>query len=1357
MRWKYVRSPLLIENDYTRPSSSLSVTPYTPHTHSRCLCDDVICNTNLVDEILNISCLGRPFALGSLYDARKDQLVPSLTYWNLESLQQQRSTRDLRTSNFKLDSEQSLSSKAASMDISASLNLSCMAGLLSMDGSARYLSHDLNSNNVVRVSLHYNSMSRYEELSMDHVKTAKVYADRDFSKIATHVITGISYGGDAIFCFDRTITTNESKNEASEMMKVVVSNIPSASNKGEESVNMRSDDKDEPSKLSCSFFGDCILKSAPATVEDATKIYAELPSMLGGDYAVPKVAYAILLSYFDPKCKQIVRSISEELLCLVTDELSDLQSVLQHTNDLAEKTPFPEGKQQVYRFKKLVEAHRTRLLQSLFVILPEIRGNGQQESVLAGELSKIRSSGFAFPNLEAWLRIKEEELHFIMGVVSSLEVVGVKTDFDNTFPFDPKTKIVTFQISTGITDLFVDFLDHVSKSEGGPRGGICSNCEEQSASVFCMQCDDMFCEECVASCHRSKVKKDHERHPLQALAQADEIKIDGPIVERGNAICYPQTWMYPDVKTELSEQADLFMHFAKKNAETKGVTYTVSEAHQAITKIVFQSPGMLKPMVIDEIPQKVRFNVESTFSTITLKWEWKENPFVLHVKAECKKLNTDVISIDSKIINVPDSVHNYEWGLVTFENLASETQYELKLWLETKDGGHTDCTAQTTWTTTDNRFAKRMEKTAKNLKTINGLRLLELHGEVYNNPGPHLEWRHVVIKEVGENDYYPDTPKVVLLVGVTGGGKSTQLDAMVNHFYDVQVDDDFRFTVPMPFQQSVQANESDEKDEQTENQAISQTGVVTAYHFLPDRQDPKGHPYLVVVDTPGFGDTRGIERDKLIMKQVESFFRGKDSTNYHAVDHLDLIGVVVKSPDCRLKPVDMYVIEGVLGMFARDVANNIAYLTTFADGSTPPVLAALKEAKVPNHDQFFKFNNSALTQSTQDNFTKQFWALGKTNMSALFVHLCKQTPQSLTLSKEALKSRDKLQTYLSQVGPMITLILAELENLRTIQGSIKDYDAEANVIGKQRKAKFMRPKTEVKDLEGSGTMCTNCSKCSYTCHENCGIRGADKEGCNAMSNGRCVICPGKCPASDHYDCNKVYTTILIEEEVDVKEMIDKYSSLIGMKASKESALIGTELKLQETTGELMEVLKNAKNCINLLDQIALRKNNAGLHDYIETLIQGEKQRMKPGFNQRIEELVRVKKQMETTDQLASSTPEEFLKTLTGSSALKISSTLQVVKDPKQLVQDKMVQLRLTFAHEELYEKPSSVYNELFEFCDKTFRGTSSYNSVKKRIPGKVRANHVYYDGLFSHHYDFPPLSENLKRFDDMMRILFEID
>ena len=59
-------------------------------------------------------------------------------------------------------------------------------------------------------------------------------------------------------------------------------------------------------------------------------------------------------------------------------------------------------------------------------------------------------------------------------------------------------------------------------------------------------------------------------------------------------------------------------------------------------------------------------------------------------------------------------------------------------------------------------------------------------------------------------------------------------------------------------------------------QATSVTSDVTLYHLRP----PKLSYGLTIVDTPGFGDTKGIEADKKIVDKIEYGFK-------HEIDTLD--------------------------------------------------------------------------------------------------------------------------------------------------------------------------------------------------------------------------------------------------------------------------------------------------------------------------------------------------------------------------------------------------------------------------------------------------------------------------------------
>ena len=212
--------------------------------------------------------------------------------------------------------------------------------------------------------------------------------------------------------------------------------------------------------------------------------------------------------------------------------------------------------------------------------------------------------------------------------------------------------------------------------------------------------------------------------------------------------------------------------------------------------------------------------------------------------------------------------------------------------------------------------------------------------------------------------------KVVMIMGATGTGKSTLINAMVNHILGVKWEDDFRFKLII---------------DEVASQTKSVTQSITAYTI--NVMAGARIPYAVtVVDTPGFEDTGGLERDKETVKQLKEFFSLKDG---NGIDHLDAIGFVTPAPCVRLTPAQHYAYTSVLNIFGEDVKSNIFVMITFCDNHEPLAIAAIQEAQIPCC-LLLKFNNSSLYAPTvddsgnEDYFSKHYWKMGEKSFDDFF-------------------------------------------------------------------------------------------------------------------------------------------------------------------------------------------------------------------------------------------------------------------------------------------------------------------------------------------------------------------------------------
>ncbi|XP_074505955.1 uncharacterized protein LOC141776350 [Sebastes fasciatus] len=321
--------------------------------------------------------------------------------------------------------------------------------------------------------------------------------------------------------------------------------------------------------------------------------------------------------------------------------------------------------------------------------------------------------------------------------------------------------------------------------------------------------------------------------------------------------------------------------------------------------------------------------------------------------------------------------------------------------------------------------------------------------------------------------------RTIMVLGATGAGKSTLINGMINYILGVKWEDSFRFKLV--------------DEGQGKSQAESQTSEVTVYKI--NHQDGfEIDCSLTIVDTPGFGDTRGIARDREITEQLRNLFSAE-----HGVSDIDAVCFVAQAALARLTPSQKYVFDSVLSIFGKDVADNIRILVTFADGQQPPVLEGINASGVPcprtknGLPIHFKFNNSALfadnKSSAADNmsdededgdFDKMFWKMGTKSMKRFFVAL---NIKSLKMTKEVLRERKQLENSVENLQKQVKVGLTTLEEIKQTAAILKDHEAEISrnadfeievtALVVELKAEYKRVEDEVVKLMESSGKCLN--------------------------------------------------------------------------------------------------------------------------------------------------------------------------------------------------------------------------------------------------------------------------------------------
>ncbi|KAM0330220.1 hypothetical protein ACHAQA_004395 [Verticillium albo-atrum] len=1144
------------------------------------------------NEVLSLPALGQDVQLGMLYDVRTAQFFGGVSLWNndIVNAKQELDDNKIQNAEFKFSSSLEESRSNNSLNVEGSLSLDLK--IFSATGSAKYLSDKKSSTHEARIDASCNIVRRTRRIPQEVLASMKYEKYLDDPRY-THFVAEVTEGGSATLSFVRSCSTAEEAKQITGELKISIVKIPVS---GTAKVDYSDKEESLFENVKISYSG--AMAENVSNLDDARRVARAMPTQLAKQ--LNTLHYKLLpLSVLDSKANRLIRSLDTGLVTKTALALDAGTTAGLKLRSLLEedvfKDQFARIKRQITNFQTAFSAAEIDFTKKARRLLPELRDGSTDENA---KVTDLQAAVALFQRrteaAEQFIISKYTEASVLRSTVATL----LADKFENHLGGLKPQSLV----DSGSLRLLLSF--------GGPSIGL-------------------------------------ERHPLQAILEpetpgsstdAKEGEGEDDDEEEAEEEWFENQQIVANVRQSCAALRQQRLLAVPGVAIVFGVAsidmaYRPGKTKRSKTSvgdIVLDNQGKLLIVTgrLAKPPAAPKLTVDGQTITVTWSPEREELdqlaiPTTGFVLRYCRRLNA---SKDGAFPRASENEVVHEVKYVASETtavldlLSDDCDYEVALSVQTIVGLSAwsavtvERTTKLTSVATEMIHYFKMNKdklTQSKASTSDKIKPWDLYAPT--DSGSNKKTLFLGLSEVARRystdkrtanevavrivdvapEFKPeikaspleDRNKTVVAVfaGTSGHGKSTEINAFISYLLGGEVDDPARILVI---------------DDRGAKQSDSVTQIVTCFRIRPLSPLFQGKT-LLIVDTPGYGDSRGVERDAFVTTAMSEFFK--------TVDHVNAVIFTCRANEVRttlLSPVSTY----VFSLFAKNVRSCLRTVYTFSDAGAPLARSALEKLGWPVENGEISVNNSAFTLELKggqnDAVVREGWLQSVRGQFQIMQMLLRTPAVPTKESADVTQNRIQLEQKCE---------LAEKKILRTAndaQNLIASLGALASAVGASPgdKIQVTEDRAIEKPVE-DGKATTLCLDCNFTCHEVCAYGDdGDKINCSAMTDGQCTMCKKRCKWDRHRNARYIITTEKYTREMVPQDLITLWNKNNNTLEGALVAAMDEYLKLQE--GLRTDILDLAKLSDELTDT-ALRHDPAGLISYIETLIQTARVRGAP--------------------------------------------------------------------------------------------------------------------------------------------------